>query len=105
MLILYTAQLILYTAQSCSTAGEVISTALYCKHWCYFPGPVERATLIESLNYYSDQKQMNSMCLQNHRCRNPKLDLEWSIPAAVTLGHISCRLIDMSSDKLSKRDL
>ena len=29
--------LILYTAQSCSTAGEVMSTALYCKHWSYSP--------------------------------------------------------------------
>ena len=27
--------LILYTTVSCSTAGEVISTALYCKHWSY----------------------------------------------------------------------
>mgnify|MGYP001794314320 len=27
--------LILYIAQSCSTAGEVFSTALYCKHWSY----------------------------------------------------------------------
>ena len=29
--------LILYTTLSCSTAGEVISTALYCKHWSYSP--------------------------------------------------------------------
>ena len=32
MLILYT------TLLSCSTAGEVISTALYCKHRSYSPG-------------------------------------------------------------------
>ena len=30
--------LFLYTTLSCSTAGEVISTALYCKHWSYSPG-------------------------------------------------------------------
>ena len=30
--------LILNTAQSCSTAGEVISTSFYCKHWSYSPG-------------------------------------------------------------------
>ena len=31
--------LILYTTVSCSTAGEGISTALYCKHWSYSPTP------------------------------------------------------------------
>ena len=30
--------LILYTAQSCSTAGEVNSTSLYSMHHCYSPG-------------------------------------------------------------------
>ena len=30
--------LILYTTVSGSIAGEVISTASYCKHWSYSPG-------------------------------------------------------------------
>ena len=30
--------LILYTIQRCSTTREVITTALYCKHWSYSPG-------------------------------------------------------------------
>ena len=29
---------ILYTTQCCSTAREVLTTALYCKHWSYLPG-------------------------------------------------------------------
>ena len=35
--------LFLYTTLSCFTAGEVISTALYCKNWSYSPG--ERSEL------------------------------------------------------------
>ena len=34
-----------YLVQSCSTAGEVISTALYCKHWSYSAG--ERSELMK----------------------------------------------------------
>ena len=30
--------LIVYTTQCCSTAGEVITTALNCKHWSYSLG-------------------------------------------------------------------
>ena len=42
--------LILYTAQSCSTAGEGISTALYCKHRSYSPGELQHST---AANFFS----------------------------------------------------
>ena len=34
--------LILYTTQRCSTTGEVITSALYCKHWDFCPGQAQR---------------------------------------------------------------
>ena len=37
--------LILYTTQCCSTTGEVITTALYCKHWSYSSGERSEPTV------------------------------------------------------------
>ena len=45
---------ILFTALSSSTAGEVLSTALYCKHWSYSPGELSELRLAQLVSTLSD---------------------------------------------------
>ena len=54
--------LILYTTLYCSTAGEVISTALYCKHWSYSPGEQSELRLAQLVSTLSDLSQGPTPC-------------------------------------------
>ena len=53
MLILYT------TLLSCSTAGEVILTALYCKHWSYPPGEYKNFSSLLSIKLWHGGHYLN----------------------------------------------
>ena len=63
--------LILYTAQSCSTAGEVISTALYCKHWSYSPGERSKLKAAEKMRGIKENKQQKQVDRDNQAKKNP----------------------------------
>ena len=57
--------LILYTAQSCSTAGEVISIAIYYKHWSHFlaSGASKDGLGMERVNVQSGKKKITKSFL------------------------------------------
>ena len=55
-------RLILCTTLSCYTAGEVISTALYCKHWSFSPGERSELRLAQLVSTLSDLSQGPTPC-------------------------------------------
>ena len=48
---------ILYTAKSCSTVGEVNSTSSYCMHWSYSAGEWSVQKCSKEINVTAGQKK------------------------------------------------
>ena len=67
--------LILYTAQSCSIAGEVISIALCCRHWSYSPGERSKFGLALLVSIQSDLSQ--GLSEVNIDC--PTVNTSWTV--------------------------
>ena len=53
---------ILYTTLTCSAAGEVISTAIYRKHWSYSPGERSELGLAQLVSTLLDLSQGPTPC-------------------------------------------
>ena len=79
--------LILYTTLSCSTAGEVFLTALYCKHWSYSQGERSKLRLAQLFSTLSNLSQGPTPFCTSVLTRNmPYKNVPWARFEPTRLG-------------------